>query len=302
MKYQKTIKNEITFEGVGLHTGKICKVTLRPSKSNTGIIFFRVDRGNMIKLSPFAVVDTSFATTIGYNGTRIKTIEHLMAVLSAFEIDNVFIDVDGPEIPALDGSSSDIAKIVLKAGLSIQSAPRKIIEITQPISFEEGKSRISALPHNGRKFSQTIEFSNHFLGKQQISVNLTPEVFVSDIAPARTFGFLKDVEMLRQHGLGRGGSLDNAVVIDDNGVLNPSGTRFTDEFVRHKALDCIGDMYLCGFQIHGHIIAERTGHTANVKFLKKLLESRDCFRTYQFEADSSAPQYITAPLFEQNIN
>jgi UDP-3-O-[3-hydroxymyristoyl] N-acetylglucosamine deacetylase len=164
MKHQKTIKNEITFEGVGLHTGKMCKVTLRPAKSNTGIIFFRVDRGNMIKLSPFAVVDTSFATTIGYNGTRVKTIEHLMAVLSAFEIDNVFIDVDGPEIPALDGSSAEIAKIVLKAGLSIQSAPRKIIEITHPISFEEGKSSIAVLPHYGRKFSQTIEFSNHFLG------------------------------------------------------------------------------------------------------------------------------------------
>jgi UDP-3-O-[3-hydroxymyristoyl] N-acetylglucosamine deacetylase len=257
MMYQKTIKNETTFEGVGLHTGKVCKVTLKPAQSNTGIIFFRIDRGNMIKLSPFAVVDTSFATTIGYNGTRVKTIEHLMAVLSAFEIDNLFIDVDGPEIPAL--------------------------------------------PYSGRRFSQTIEFSNHFLGKQQISVELTPEVFVNDIAPARTFGFLKDVEMLRQHGLGRGGSLDNAVVIDDNGVLNPSGTRFPDEFVRHKALDCIGDMYLCGYQIHGHIIAERTGHTTNVKFLKKLFESRDCFRTYQFEADSTSPQYITAPLFEQNV-
>ncbi|UCG78234.1 MAG: UDP-3-O-acyl-N-acetylglucosamine deacetylase [Nitrospirota bacterium] len=302
MMHQKTIKKETSFEGVGLHTGKNCKVTLRPANIDTGIIFFRTDRGNMIKLSPFAVVDTSFATTIGYNGTRVKTVEHLMSVLSAFEIDNLFIDVEGPEIPALDGSATEISKIVLQAGISIQSAPKKVIEIIQPISFEEGKTKITGIPFNGRKFSQTIEFKNHFLGKQQISIELSADSFMQDIAPARTFGFLKDVEMLRQHGLGRGGSLDNAVIISDDGIVNPSGTRFPDEFVRHKALDCIGDMYLCGFQILGHIISERSGHTANVKFLKKLLGSRDCFRAYSLSSETASPQYIAPNFLEQQVN
>lgn len=302
MIYQKTLSTEITFDGVGLHTGKHCTVTLRPAKSDTGIIFYRVDRGNIIRLSPFAVVDTTFATTIGYNGTRIKTIEHLLAVLSAFEIDNIFIDVNGPEIPALDGSAAEIAKIILEAGLTVQSSPKMIIEIIKPVSFEEGKSSIVALPHNGRKFSQTIEFNNDFLGKQHFSIELSAQAFVSEVAPARTFGFLKDVEMLRQHGLGRGGSLDNAVVIGDDGILNPSGTRFVDEFVRHKTLDCIGDMYLCGFQVYGHIIAERAGHTSNVKFLKKLLNSRESYTTIQEISDMSVPDFLSAASIEQNIN
>lgn len=295
MNYQRTIRKEITFEGVGLHTGKPCKVTLRPANRDSGIIFYRTDRGVMIKLHPFAVVDTSFATTIGYNGTRIKTIEHLMSVLSAFEIDNIFLDVEGPEIPALDGSATEIAGIILEAGILNQDFPRKIIEITRPVSMEDGKTSIIGLPYRGRKFSQVIEFNNHFLGRQEYSIDLTPETFVKEIAPARTFGFLKDVEMLRMNGLAKGGSLDNAVVIDDDGVVNPSGLRFSDEFVRHKILDCIGDIYLCGFQIYGHIIAERTGHSNNVKFIKKLLESHDCIRVI---TDEPSPRYLTLPVHD----
>jgi len=296
---QRTIDREITFDGVGLHSGRQCTVTLRPAPADTGITFFRTDRGEIIRLSPYSVVDTSFATTIGHNGTRIKTIEHLMAVLSAFEIDNLYIDVNGPEIPALDGSSRDIAKIVLEAGFVEQASPKRVIEITRPVSIEDGKAKITALPFRGRRFSQTIEFSNHFLGRQEFSMELTPETFISEVSPARTFGFLKDVEMLRQHGLARGGSLENAVIIDDNGVLNPSGTRFPDEFVRHKTLDCIGDMYLCGIQIHGHIIAERSGHTTNVKFLKKLFSSRDSFRLIP---EKSAHECMASTVVEQNLN
>ncbi|GBD99019.1 UDP-3-O-[3-hydroxymyristoyl] N-acetylglucosamine deacetylase [bacterium BMS3Abin07] len=298
MFYQKTIANEISFEGVGLHTGKLCSVTLRPADINTGIIFFRTDRGKMIKLSPFAVVDTSFATTIGYNGSRIKTIEHLMAVLSAFEIDNLYIDVNGPEIPALDGSAAQIAEVLSKAGASIQSAPRKVIKITKPLRVVDGKANITVLPYNGRKFSQLIEFKNHFLGRQHYGITLNLQRFVDEISPARTFGFLKDVEMLRQHGLGKGGSLDNAVIIDQNGVINPSGTRFPDEFVRHKVLDCIGDLYLCGFQIYGHVIAERSGHTTNVKLMKMLMNSCDCYQTFQFGQDESTSRYHATSILE----
>jgi UDP-3-O-[3-hydroxymyristoyl] N-acetylglucosamine deacetylase len=247
----------------------------------------------MIKLHPLAVVDTSFATTIGYNGTRIKTVEHLLSVLSAFEIDNIRIDVEGPEIPALDGSASEISEIVLKAGITQLNSYRKVMEIIHPVSISDGSAAITALPHAGRKFSQSIEFHNHFLNKQQLSLELTPESFVQDIAPARTFGFLKDVEMLRQNGLAKGGSLDNAVVIGEDSILNPSGLRFPDEFVRHKTLDCIGDMYLCGLQIHGHIIAEKSGHSTNVKFIKHLLSLPNCYQIHTFE---KASDYVSVPI------
>lgn len=278
MKNQRTILAPTSFEGIGLHTGKQCKVVLRPAEEDTGIVFFRVDRGIIIKLHPLAVVDTSFATTIGYNGTRIKTIEHLMAALSALEIDNITIDIHGPEIPAGDGSSRYLVEILMKAGISAQNSPKRILEITRPFFFVDGLATISALPYHGRRFSQLIEFNNQFLGKQEYSFDLTPESFVREIAPARTFGFLKDVEMLRKNGLARGGSLDNAVVIDGDQILNPSGLRYQDEFVRHKILDCIGDLYLCGHLIQGHIIAERSGHSSNVKFLKNLLSSPEHFR------------------------
>lgn len=271
------------FEGIGLHTGKVCRVTLRPAHIDTGIIFFRTDRGVMIKLHPVAVVDTAFATTIGYNGTRIKTIEHLMSVLSALEIDNIRIDIEGPEIPAFDGSSIEIVEILLKSGIEGQTAAKKVFEIVQPICVTDGLASITGLPYRGRKFSQLIEFNNQFLGKQEYSIDLTPETFIQEIAPARTFGFLKDVEMLRQNGLAKGGSLDNAVVIDGDRVLNPSGLRYMDEFVRHKILDCIGDMYLCGFYMRGHIICERSGHSTNVKFLKHLLSSPSAYRIKSFE-------------------
>ena len=290
---QRTILAPTSFEGIGLHTGKHCKVVLRPSGEDTGIVFFRTDRGIMIKLHPLAVVDTSFATTIGYNGTRIKTIEHLLAALSALEIDNIAIDIHGPEIPACDGSSLYLAQILMNAGIYTQRAPKKILEITRPFFFMDGLASISALPHHGRRFSQHIEFNNQFLGKQEYSLDLTPEAFIREIAPARTFGFLKDVEMLRKNGLARGGSLDNAVVIDGDQVLNPSGLRYSDEFVRHKILDCIGDLYLCGLYIRGHIVAERSGHSSNVKFLRSLLSSPEHFTLKYTEA---APECVPAQI------
>lgn len=284
MKKQRTIKNDITFQGIGLHSGKMCTVTLRPANADTGIVFFRTDRGIMIKLHPGAVVDTAFATTIGYNGTRIKTIEHILSALSAFEIDNVCIDIEGPEIPILDGSSFELAEILLKAGIEHQNAYKKVLEILHPFSVSDGLTSIEILPYQGRKFSQTIEFHNQFLGRQEYSIDLTPEAYMQEIAPARTFGFLKDVEMLRQNGLAKGGSLENAVVIDGNRVINPSGLRYKDEFVRHKILDCIGDMYLCGIYIRGHIISERSGHSTNVKFLKQLLLAASTYRIQPYEA------------------
>lgn len=290
MNNQRSILREISYSGIGLHTGKECKVTLRPAPADTGIVFYRTDRGIMIKLHPLAVVDTAFATTIGYNGTRIKTIEHLMSAISGLEIDNLYIDVEGPEIPAFDGSSVKIVEILLECGFSHQNAHKKYVEITSPISFSDGSASISAIPFAGRRFTQILEFGNNLLPRQEITLDLSHETFIRDVAPARTFGFLKDVEMLRQNGLAKGGTLENAVVIDGEKILNPSGLRFADEFVRHKVLDCIGDLAVAGLPIKGHIIAERSGHSTNIKFLKHLLSSRN---SYIIQGVSSPCEYTS---------
>ncbi|HHN65350.1 MAG TPA: UDP-3-O-acyl-N-acetylglucosamine deacetylase [Nitrospirae bacterium] len=277
MRLQRTIKNIITFSGVGLHTGRHATVTLKPAPRDTGIVFIRTDRKTVIKASINSVVDTAFATTIGYNGTRIKTVEHLLSAVNGLGIDNLIIEVDGPEIPILDGSSSELVTIILKAGIAKQGKRRAYIRITQPIVHEDGHSSIMAVPYNGRKFSYTLQFKHAVFKYQTLSLELDEERFITDVAPARTFGFLKQVELLRANGLAKGGSMDNAVVIDEKGVLNASGLRFADEFVRHKILDLIGDLALLGYPIYGHIIAERAGHSSHIKFLKKLISSPHCW-------------------------
>jgi len=289
MFFQRTIQKEISFSGTGLHTGKDCTVTLRPAPIETGIVFYRSDRDITIKLHPLSVVDTAFATTIGQNGTRIKTIEHLMATISALEIDNIYISVEGPEIPSSDGSAAEFVDLILDTGITHQSAQKKFLEITHPVSISDGTARVSALPYNGRKFTQILEFSNNLIPRQEITLDLSLETFMKQIGPARTFGFLKDVEMLRQNGLAKGGSLENAVVIDNGKILNPSGLRFQDEFVRHKVLDCIGDMAVAGLPIKGHIIAERSGHSTNIKFLKYLISTPE---SYIIQGVSRSEDYI----------
>ncbi len=281
MRLQRTIKKEVTFQGIGLHTGKYATVKLKPASRDTGIVFCRVDKGAIIRANVTSVVDTAFATTIGYvNGSdvvKIKTVEHLLAAASGLGIDNLIIEVDGPEIPVLDGSSTRIVSIILDAGIAKQGKKMSLIKITRPIVYEDAHSRIVALPYDGRRMSYHINFGHHFLGHQEITLDINEESFIKEIAPARTFGFLNDVEQLRANGLAKGGSLDNAVIVGDNGVLNNSGLRFEDEFVRHKVLDAIGDISLLGIPIHGHIMLQKAGHTANINFLKKLMLSVDSY-------------------------
>jgi UDP-3-O-[3-hydroxymyristoyl] N-acetylglucosamine deacetylase len=278
MRYQRTLKKAITFKGIGLHTGRKTKVTLRPAPRDTGIVFVRTDRDTVIKATIKSVVDTAFATTIGYNGTRIKTVEHLLSAFGGLGIDNVIVEVEGPEIPILDGSSTELVEIILNAGISQLSPPKSYIKITRPIYIEDGHSTIMALPYNGRKITYTIHFKHTLFSSQTLTIELTEESFIKEIAPARTFGFLKNVETLRANGLALGGSLDNAIVIDDNGILNESGLRFENEFVRHKILDLIGDMSLIGYPIEGHIIAEKAGHSSHIKFLKTLINSKESWQ------------------------
>jgi len=275
MRLQRTLKREVDFDGIGLHTGRYSRVCLKPAPRDTGILFIRKDRELAIKASIGSVTDTAFATTLGLNGSKIKTVEHILAALAGLGIDNAYIEVTGPEIPILDGSSLELTGLILKGGIAKQSKKRPYIRITTPLVLTDGHAEIAAFPHDGRRITYRIHFNHHLLGEQQLSLDLTEESFAMEIAPARTFGFLKDVEYLKANGFAKGGSIDNAIILGESGILNSTGLRFKDEFVRHKILDLIGDLSLLGFPIHGHIIANKSGHTTNLKFLKKLLSHPD---------------------------
>ncbi len=275
---QRTIKDDLVFEGKGLHTGRHVVVRLRPAPNDSGVVFFRADKGTFISANVNAVSDTKFATTIGSNGTRVKTIEHLLAALAGLGIDNIIVEVDGPEIPILDGSSAKIVELIQSAGITEQSSLRPYIKILKPVVYRNGYTEVSALPYEGMKITYHIDYDHKLLKSQEITVELDGDGFVREVAPARTFGFLKDVEALRKMGLAKGGSLENAIILSDAGVVNSSGLRFEDEFVRHKMLDFIGDLSLLGFPIEGHLVASRSGHLSNVKFLRKLLSSADCWQ------------------------
>lgn len=283
MRLQRTIKKEIVFHGIGLHSGKYATVKLKPAPRDTGIVFYRIDKAAIIRANINSVVDTAFATTIGFNGAKIKTVEHLLGAVAGLGIDNLMIEVDGPEIPILDGSSAEMVALIVEAGIAKQSKPRPFIKITSPMIYEDAHSRIMAIPYDGTRISYFIKFDHHLIRQQELTLDVHEETFIRDIASARTFGFLRDVEKLRANGLTKGGSLDNAVVIGDNGILNATGLRFKDEFVRHKILDTIGDLSLIGFPIEGHIILEKAGHTANINFLKKLALSENCYKLVQSE-------------------
>lgn len=277
VRLQRTLKKEVSFEGIGLHTGRQVSVRLKPAPRDSGIVFFRSDKGTFINANLTTVCDTAFATTIGVNGTRVKTVEHLMAALAGLGIDNLLIELNGSEVPILDGSSAKFVDLILKGGIANQASNRPHLRIIKPVVFKEGHTEISAMPHNGRKITYQIYFNHRLLGKQQMSIELGEKTFIKELAPARTFGFLKDVEHLRANGLAQGGSLENAIIVGESDILNTSGLRFKDEFLRHKLLDFIGDLSLIGFPIYGHIFASRSGHTTNMKFQRALLSATDCW-------------------------
>jgi len=286
----------MSFEGIGLHTGRFAKVRLKPAPRDTGIIFMRTDKDIALKASIGSVTDTAFSTSLGYDGVKIRTVEHVLAALSGLGIDNLLIEVNGPEIPILDGSSLKLVSLILDSGIAKQGRKRPFLRITNPVVFTEGQAEIIALPHDGRRLTYRIFFEHHLLGEQTLSLEITEENFVKEIAPARTFGFLKDVEYLKANGFAKGGSLENAIILGTDGVLNSSGLRFKDEFVRHKMLDMIGDLSLLGFPIYGHIIANKSGHAANLKFLKKLISYQNCWEI-ALEPPQPPQPY---PAFEEN--
>ncbi len=299
MRLQRTLRQEVSFCGIGLHTGRHAVVKLKPAPRDSGIIFNRTDRPAVIRSHIGAVTDTAFATTLGSSGVKIRTVEHILAALAGIGIDNLIIEVDGPEIPILDGSSTELVSIILKGGIAKQAKKMPYMRIMKPVIMDDGHSEIAVFPYEGRKITYRIHFNHHLLGEQNLSIELDEETFIKEVAPARTFGFLKDVQYMMANGLAKGGSLNNAIILGDNGILNSTGLRFKDEFVRHKILDSIGDFSLIGFPVYGHILADRAGHSTNLKFIKKLISCPECWEIVSEAEQPQAQLYPTKSLLNQ---
>ncbi len=270
---QRTLQRTVVVDGVGLHSG--AKVTLRlvPAPANHGLIFVRTDLGGKptIPVRSEFVTDTALATTLGQCGVKVSTVEHLLAAVSGLGIDNLRIEVDGPEIPIMDGSAAPFADRMSEAGVRLQGEPKSFIVIKRPVTVTEGDKYASFSPAKRFRIDCTIDFKHPLISDQQFTLEFSDRSFIRDVASARTFGFLRDVDKLRSVGLARGGSLENAVVVDDFSILNPEGLRFPDEFVRHKLLDALGDVSLLGRPVIGALTVFKTGHALNQKLVAKVL-------------------------------
>ncbi|MBX7259191.1 MAG: UDP-3-O-acyl-N-acetylglucosamine deacetylase, partial [Candidatus Hydrogenedentes bacterium] len=274
MERQKTIARDASFSGIGLHTGNLTTITFKPAPANSGITFYRVDLPERpaVKADIDNVVDVTYGTTIAVNGVKVHTVEHVLAAIAGLGIDNLDIEVDANETPVGDGSSVPFMTTLQRAGMVEQDAEKQFIRIKQPVYYRNEDVALSVLPSDELRVTMTIAFDHVAIGTQYASFVITPDTFVKDIAPARTFGFLRDAKMLQEQGLIRGVSLENAVAIGDESILNED-LRFPDEFVRHKILDLIGDMFLLGRPVKGHVIGVKSGHASHVKFSQEVKKS-----------------------------
>jgi UDP-3-O-[3-hydroxymyristoyl] N-acetylglucosamine deacetylase len=276
---EKTIRKETSCNGIGLHSGKPIELKLLPASEGAGIVFIRKDLGGKrIPADAAHVVSTHLSTTIGAAGATVQTIEHLLAAVSALEIDNLMIEVDGPEVPVLDGSAAPFVALLLEAGIVNQERIKSFIEFLKPVTvFEKGK-QVTIRPASSFEVSYQIQFDHPLISKQDYFYRHGRQAFIKEIAPARTFGFLKEVEHLKSQGLAQGGSLENAVVIGDDRILNAQGLRFSDEFVRHKILDLIGDLSLLGMPVLGHVEAVCSGHMLHAKLIQEVLANKKAWK------------------------
>lgn len=283
---QHTINKDVSFAGVGLHSGKPVKMVLKPASVNSGIRFKRVDLGQdaFVPASMRRVSDTSLATTLSKNNVFVGTTEHLLAALYGLGIDNILIEVNSDELPIMDGSAAPFVQ-VLKKYRKEQRAKRLLMKITKEMTFRAGHTEISVKPYDGLRVTSKVEFDHPVIKSQSYTVNVERDSFAKEIASARTFGFLEQVEYLRANGKALGGSLENAVVIDKDGVVNAEGLRFADEFARHKILDLVGDLALLGCPLLGHVTAARGGHTQHVAFMRMLAENPDSWELVKRSED-----------------
>lgn len=296
---QRTLKNVIRATGVGLHSGEMVYLTLRPAAPNTGIIFRRVDLEPVVEIEAKAenVGETALSTTLVEHGQRVSTVEHLLSAFAGLGIDNAYIDLNAPEVPIMDGSAGPFVFLVQSAGIEEQNVAKQFIRIKKPVTMEDGDKWAKFEPFDGFKVSFTIDFEHPaFTGRpQKVDVDFSSTSFVREVSRARTFGFMKDIEKLRENNLALGGSMDNAIVVDDYRVLNEDGLRYEDEFVRHKVLDAIGDLYLLGHSLIGAFSGYKSGHEVNNKLLRKLLAQEDAWELVSFEDDKDAPILFSRP-------
>ncbi|HET8806779.1 MAG TPA: UDP-3-O-acyl-N-acetylglucosamine deacetylase [Methylophaga sp.] len=296
---QRTLKNVIRATGVGLHSGEMVYLTLRPAAPNTGIIFRRVDLEPVVEIEAKAVNvgETALSTTLVQHGHKVSTVEHLLSALAGLGIDNAYIDLNAAEVPIMDGSAGPFVFLVQSAGIEEQNVAKQFIRIKKPVMLEDGDKWAKFEPFEGFKVSFTIDFEHPaFTGRpQQVDVDFSSTSFVREVSRARTFGFMKDIEKLREMNLALGGSMDNAIVVDDFRVLNEDGLRYEDEFVRHKVLDAIGDLYLLGHSLIGAFVGHKSGHEVNNRLLRKLLAQEDAWELVSFEEDKDAPIVFSRP-------
>ncbi len=290
---QRTLKSLTRATGVGLHTGKKIRMVLRPAQPDTGIVFRRIDLEPVADLRANAesVGETRLSSCLVKGEARVYTVEHLMSALSGLGIDNVFVDLDGPEVPIMDGSAAPFAFLIQAAGIEEQAAPKRFIRIKKRVEVADGDKWARLEPYDGYKLSFSIVFNHPVIEKsnQSVTVDFAETSYLKEIARARTFGFMQDVEQLREDGLALGGGLDNAVVLDEYRVLNSEGLRFGDEFIRHKVLDAIGDLYLMGNPLLGAFSAHKSGHALNNRLLRELILRPDAWEKVSFERAEDAP-------------
>ncbi len=303
MLYQTTVRNTEFCSGIGLHSGIPCNLTIRPAPADNGIVFIRKDsfrkENARIPAHIDNVVDATLATTLGCNGEKVSTVEHLMAAFAGLGIDNADVELDGPEVPIMDGSSEPFNALLKKAGIQVQNKPKRFVIIKKPITIMEGDRQASLLPSSDFKLSCTIDFRDSLISNQFYLIQISNGNFEREICRARTFGFLNEYEALKAMGLARGGSLANAVVVDGTRVINEDGLRYADEFVRHKILDSIGDLWLLGAQVIGHFVGYKSGHTLNHKLIHKLLAQKDSHDFLEFSSEDEVRKlHITPPTHD----
>jgi UDP-3-O-[3-hydroxymyristoyl] N-acetylglucosamine deacetylase len=298
---QRTLKNVIRATGVGLHTGDKVLLTLRPAAADTGIVFRRVDLDPPVDIRACAnnVGDTRLSTTLVNGNVRISTVEHLLSAFAGLGIDNAYVDVSAPEVPIMDGSAGPFVFLIQSAGVEEQNAPKRFVRIKKPVVVEDGDKRAMFEPFDGFKVSFGIEFDHPAFRDrvQSATVDFSSTSFVKEVSRARTFGFLRDIEMLRTRKLALGGSMDNAIVVDDYRILNEDGLRYEDEFVKHKILDAIGDLYLLGHSLIGAFSGYKSGHALNNRLLKELMARPDAWEEVTFGEGDAAPISYMKPLY-----
>ena len=297
---QRTLKNVIRATGVGLHTGDKVYLTLRPAAPDTGIVFRRVDLPQPVEIhaGPDNVGDTRLSTTLVNGDVRISTVEHLLSAFAGLGIDNAYVDVSAPEVPIMDGSAGPFVFLIQSAGVEEQNRPKRFIRIKRPVCVEDGDKYALFEPFDGFKVEFSIDFDHPaFVSRtQSAAIDFSTTSFVKEVSRARTFGFLRDIEALRQQRLALGGSMDNAVVVDDYRVLNEEGLRYEDEFVKHKILDAIGDLYLLGHSLIGAFRGHKSGHALNNRLLRALMADESAWEEVTFEDTEQSPISYMRPL------